>query len=84
MRDAGEPLSRGQVDRRSADARALRNALFGVALFTGVVLINGVLAILLIEALQAIGWWPESASDGARDATGDMAVRLRRPTMLTA
>jgi hypothetical protein len=84
VRDNGEPVSRGQVDRRAAEARAFRNALFGVALFTGVVLVNGVLAILLIEALQALGWWPEPASEGARDATGDLAVRLRRRAMLTA
>lgn len=66
MRDEGEPISRGQVDRRAADARAMRDALFGVALFTVVVLVNGILAILGIEALQAIGVWPTpEASSGA-------------------
>jgi len=46
--------------------RAMRDALFGVALFTVVVLVNGILAILGIEALQAIGVWPTpEASSGA-------------------
>lgn len=77
MRDHGEPLSRGQLDRRAAEARALRNALFGVALFTGVVLVNGILFILLIELLQAIGWWPMPASEGVQDATTELSARLR-------
>ena len=77
VHDNGEPISRGQLDRRAAEARALRNALFGVALFTGVVLVNGILFILLIELLQAIGWWPVPASEGAQDATTELSARLR-------
>jgi hypothetical protein len=71
--DNGEPISRGQLDRRAAEAWALRNALFGVAIFTGVVLVNGILFILLIELLQVIGWWamPES------EATTELSARLR-------
>jgi len=53
MRDTGEPLSRDQVDRRPVEARALRDALFGVALFTCVVLVNGILPILFIALMQA-------------------------------
>jgi hypothetical protein len=58
MRDEGEPISRGQVDLGAADVRALRSAVIGVAFFAVVVLVNGILAILGIEALQAIGVWP--------------------------
>ncbi len=58
MRDEGEPISRGQVDRRAADRRALGSTLWFVAFFTGAVLISGILAILGIEALQALGAWP--------------------------
>jgi hypothetical protein len=65
VRDAGEPLSRGQVDRRAADARALRDALLFVALFTGVVLINGILAILFIALMQALGLWTPVAVETA-------------------
>ena len=58
MRDVGEPLSRGQLDRRAADRRALGNTLWFVAFFAVVVLVNGVLALLGIEVLQNLGVWP--------------------------
>jgi hypothetical protein len=77
VHDNGEPISRGQLDRRAAEARALRNALIGVALFTGVVLVNGILFILLIELLQTIGWWQVPASEGAQDAGTELSARLR-------
>jgi len=77
MRDTGEPLSRGQVDRRAVEARALRDALFGVALFTGVVLVNGILAILLIALMQALGLWGVAAGDGASlDGNDELRSRL--------
>ena len=57
MRDAGEPMSRGQLDRRAADARASRGALFWVALCTGAILVNGILAILFVALMQALGAW---------------------------
>ena len=77
MRDDGEPISRGQLDRRAANARALRNALWFVALFSGSVLINGILFILLIGWLQAIGWWEVAAAEGAQDAAANLSGRLR-------
>jgi hypothetical protein len=57
MRDEGEPLSRGQLDRRAAHKRALGRTLF-VAFFAVVVLVNGVMAILRIKILQNLGVWP--------------------------
>jgi hypothetical protein len=62
MRHVGEPLSRGQIDRRADEARALREAMFDVAFFTGVVLINGILAILFIALMQALGLWGPTAA----------------------
>jgi len=62
-RDAGEPLSRGQVDRSAADAKALRETVFFVAFFAGVVLVNGILAILFIALIQALGWWAPVAAE---------------------
>ena len=62
-RDRGEPISRGRQDRRSAERRALGDALFFAALFGGVVLVNGILAALLIEFLQAMGWWEVRAAE---------------------
>jgi hypothetical protein len=76
MRDIGEPLSRGQVDRRAAEARALRDALFGVALFTGVVLVNGILAILFIALMQALGLWGTAADGASLDGIDEMRLRL--------
>ncbi len=63
MHDDGEPISRGQVDRRAQDRRALGNVLWFVAHFAGAVLVNGVLAILGIGALQELGVWrtPEAS-----------------------
>jgi hypothetical protein len=78
MRDPGEPISRGQLDRRAADERALRDSLLVAAFFGGVVLINGILAILLIEFFQSIGWWEvQSGADGAGAAalSGRPALR---------
>lgn len=57
MHNEGEPMSKGQIDRHAQDARALRDTLFAVAFFTAVVLINGVLAILFIALMQALGLW---------------------------
>jgi len=59
MRDDGEPISRGQADRHAAERRARGTALWLVAVFTGAVLVNGILAILGIEVLQMVGIWPE-------------------------
>jgi hypothetical protein len=77
MRDAGEPVSRGRLDRKAAEARALQNALFAVGLFAGIVLVNGILALLFIGFAQAIGWWDVSTSEGAETATTELASRLR-------
>lgn len=77
MRDDGEPISRGQLDRRAAEIRALRDTLFVAGFFGGVVLINGVLAILLIEFFQSIGWWEIQPAGGAEGAAG-LAGRFGR------
>jgi hypothetical protein len=81
MYDDGEPISRGQVDLRALERRALRNAMFGVALFAGVVLVNGILFILLIGLFQALGWWEVAASEGVNNAAGELfgGLRVRAP-----
>lgn len=68
VRDDGEPIIRGQLDRCSVEIRALRDSLFAVGFFGGVVLINGILAILLIEFFQSIGWWEIQSTGGAEGA----------------
>lgn len=77
MRDDGEPIGRGQLVRRAAERRALRGALFAIALFTGVLLVNGILAIALIEFFQAIGWWATTTTEGAQDAMTEWQGRMR-------
>lgn len=76
MRDDGEPISRGQFDRRAADARALRDSVFAAAFFGAVFLINGILAILLIEFFQSIGWWEVPATESTHGAA-ILASRLQ-------
>jgi hypothetical protein len=79
MPDDGEPISRGQLDRRAAEARALRDSLFAAAFFGGVLLINGILAILLIEFFQSIGWWevqPAGGSEAGAALLGRLGVTL--------
>jgi len=68
MRDGdGEPISRGQLDRRAVQVRGFRDSLYLAAFFGGVVLINGILAMLLIELFQASGWWEVQGGGGASD-----------------
>jgi hypothetical protein len=64
-RDAGEPISKGRVNRRAIEARQLRSALLGVALVAGIVLINAVLAILFIALIQSLGLFASAASEAA-------------------
>jgi hypothetical protein len=40
--------------------------LLGVALFAGAVLVNGVLAMLLIELFELLGWSELARVDGLR------------------
>jgi hypothetical protein len=77
VRDDGEPISRGQLDRPAAEMKALRDSLFVAAFFGGVVLINGILAILLIEFFQWIGWW-EVQPAGAGEGAAALSERLGR------
>lgn len=83
MDDEGEPIALGQVDRKAADALALRNTLFAVAFFGGVWLVNGILVILLIGLLQAIGWWEATTGDAQPVTTellSPLLLRIRART----
>ncbi len=83
MRDDGEPISRGRIDRHAAEIKALRDSLLVAAFFGGVVLINGILAILLIEFFQTIGWWEVQPTGGASEAVA-LPGRLLRCDAATA
>jgi hypothetical protein len=82
MDDDGEPIGRGQLDRRAAKARAFRGALFAIALLTGILLVNGIFAILLIEFFQAIGWWEVSAAEGIHGTAAGASGPSARPLAL--
>lgn len=77
MRDDGEPISHGQLDRAAVERRALKDVLFAVGLFAVVVLVNGLLAILFIELMQVIGWWGAPTSEASQDAMGGPCARMR-------
>jgi hypothetical protein len=49
IRDDGEPIARGQRDRRAAERRALGDAIWLAALVAGAVLLNAVLGLFLLE-----------------------------------
>jgi hypothetical protein len=53
-RPDGEPVSADRRDRRAAERRALRNVLFAVGLFAGVVLVNGLVFLLLLEVAKIL------------------------------
>jgi hypothetical protein len=80
MRDAGEPISQGRRARPDPGPLELGDVLTLVALITGVLLFNGIFALLLIEVFRALGWLPEPASEGAGDAVRDVSARLRART----
>jgi hypothetical protein len=79
MRDVGEPISSGRRDLRDAERRALGSALFAAVFFTTAVLINGILAILLIEFLQSIGAWEVTMPALPGEISPEFASRLRSP-----
>jgi hypothetical protein len=78
MRDDREPISRKQPERRAAEMRTLRDSLFVAAFFSGVVLINGILAILLIEFFRSIGWWEVQPATGGEGAAALSRFLARR------
>ena len=74
--DAGEPISRGRRDRRRVELAALRIVLFMVALFGGVWLVNGILAILFIALMQELGLWGTADSEFIDEIASDLAARV--------
>jgi hypothetical protein len=86
MRDERRPMSQDEIDERAKDARAFRTAAFAVAFFSGVVLINGVVVILLIALLQTLGLWEADTTETTSLSVTSDGIRstitgfLRRPT----
>jgi hypothetical protein len=79
--DVGEPITRGRRDLRAVERRALGDALFAAAVFGGVVLVNGILAILLIELARFTGWWasPEAVEGAAIHLSAGIRSQVLEP-----
>lgn len=57
LRDDGEPISAGRGGGVASYLVMLKAALSTVLFFAGVMLINGIIAILMIGFLQSVGVW---------------------------
>ncbi len=82
MRGNGEPVSKGRLTR-AADAQALRDTVLMVGLVSGVVLVNGILAILFIALMQALGLWgptAEALSSESAEWRSSLEAVLQRHT----
>ena len=77
--------ARHNLDRRVAGGRPLRDTLLGVALFSGLILVSGVLAIAFIALMQALGFWapttPETtifSPEGTEELRSSIRVIVHR------
>ena len=82
MNERPAPISPRRSDYRDPTAPTLRDYLFVLGLFAGVLLVNGILALLLIELFRAIGWWEPWTPEGAQGAATELSGRLRLRTPL--
>jgi hypothetical protein len=69
----------GRRDLSAVERRALGDALFAAVVFGGVVLVNGILAILLIELARFLGWW--TSPESVEEAAIHLSARIRNPVL---
>ena len=62
FREDGEPISAGRGGGVGSYLDIFRSAMFTVPFFAGVILVNGIVAIFLIEFLRSVGLWEGSVS----------------------
>jgi hypothetical protein len=67
LREDGEPISAGRGGGVASYLDIFRSALFTVLFFAGVILVNGIIAILLIGFLQSVGVWEVSVSPASEE-----------------
>jgi hypothetical protein len=60
-REDGAPVASHHDDQSAAERRARRDVLIFVGIFGGVLLINGLLTLLMIALVEALGWWDSTA-----------------------
>ena len=78
MRNEGEPIGQGQLDRRVVSQHALRTSVLFAAVFGFVVLVNGLLLILLLGMCVELGWC-ELPLPAAEDVIASPSALLRLP-----
>jgi hypothetical protein len=76
LREDGEPVSAGRGGGVASYLAIFRNAMFTVLFFAGVMLINGLVAILVIGILQSLGIWPVPMPADSELALPDLSGRL--------
>ena len=80
FREDGEPVSAGRSGGRVATYLAMfRTAMVTVLFFAGVILVNGIIAILVIGFLQSVGVWEVSVSPASEEPTSWLRTRIAGP-----
>lgn len=79
LREAGEPISAGRSRGVASYLDMLRTAMFTVLFFSGVMLINGIIAILLIGFLQSVGVWEASVTPASEEPMSWLRNRMAGP-----
>ncbi|HET9757034.1 MAG TPA: hypothetical protein VFP66_11070 [Candidatus Limnocylindrales bacterium] len=79
FREDGEPISAGRSGGVASYLDIFRNAMFTVLFFAGVILVNGIIAILLIGFLQSVGLWEGSVSPASEDPMSWLRSRMAGP-----
>ena len=79
LREDGEPMSAGRDGGVASYLAVFRTAMFTVLFFAGVLLINGIIAILLIGFLQSVGVWEVSVSPASEEPMSWLPNRMAGP-----
>ena len=84
FREDGEPISAGRGGGVASYLDIFRSAMFTVLFFAGVILVNGIVAILLIGFLQSVGLWEGSVSPASEEPTSWLRSRIPGPRFTPA
>lgn len=79
FRADGEPISAGRRGGAASYLANFRSAMFTVLFFVGVILVNGIIAILLIGFLQSVGLWEVPVSPASEEPISWLRSRSAGP-----
>ena len=79
FREDGEPISAGRGGGFASYLDILRTAMFTVLFFAGVLLVNGIIAILVIGLLQSVGLSEVSVSPASEEPMSWPRNRIAGP-----